>query len=130
MPVTERPLHTLPTNLRFHLGKRWHDLVTCVCLYRVVDPATRVAKFLVLTKDRRFAYLESVVGEKGVRPATEMTREQAIRFLAEHGENDVVEEFPDVFRDEPGVRKPAASDGAIAAAPKDRPAEPYLFPLH
>lgn len=126
MPVTAAG--DLPTNLRFRLGNKWHALVACVCLYRAVDPATMTAKYLVLTKDRRFAYLEAVIGDKGVRPVTEMTRDRALRFLVENGEGDVVEEFPDIFRDDPRILAP--SSGEEAAAPKDRPAEPYLFPLH
>lgn len=126
MPVTEEPL--LPTNLRFRLGGKWHALIACVCLYRAVDPAAMTAKYLVLTKDRRFAYLEAVIGDKGVRPVTEMTRDRALRFLVENGESDIVEEFPDIFREDTHAHAPS-SDG-IAAAPKDRPKEPYLFPLH
>lgn len=125
MPVTVAG--ELPTNLRFKLGTKWHALVACVCLYRAVDPATMTAKYLVLTKDRRFAYLEAVIGDKGVRPVTEMTRDRALRFLVENGEGDVVEEFPDIFRDEPMIA--GASSGEEAVAPKDRPSEPYLFPL-
>ena len=118
----------LPTNLRFKLGTKWHALISCVCLYRAVDPATMTAKYLVLTKDRRFAYLEAVIGDRGVRPVTEMTRDRALRFLMENGEADVVEEFPDIFREEEMIV--GAAPGEEAAAPKDRPAEPYLFPLH
>ena len=118
----------LPTNLRFRLGGKWYALVTCVCLYRAVDPAAMTAKYLVLTKDRRFAYLEAVIGDRGIRPAQEMTRDRAQRFLVEHGEGDVVEEFPEIFREDERIVAPAAGDEA--EAPKDRPAEPYLFPLH
>ncbi|HLG86430.1 MAG TPA: hypothetical protein VKZ79_04455 [Alphaproteobacteria bacterium] len=118
----------LPTNLRFKLGAKWHALVACVCLYRNVSPETMTVRYLVLTKDRRFAYLEAVVGDRGVRPVTEMTRERALRFLVENGEGDVVEEFPDIFREEPMIAGSSSDEAAVA--PKDRPAEPYLFPLH
>jgi hypothetical protein len=118
----------LPTNLRFKLGTKWHALVSCVCLYRNVNPETMTVRYLVLTKDRRFAYLEAVIGDKGVRPVTEMPRDRARRFLLENGEGDVVEEFPDIFREEPMIVGAASDEAAVA--PKDRPAEPYLFPLH
>ena len=126
----------LPTNMRFRLegrGGGLYSLVTCVCLYRAVDPVGMTAQYLVLTKDKRFAHVEAVIGDKGVRPAIELTRERAIRFLVEHGEGDLVEEFPDIFREETHahVRAPQANaDGSEAVAPKDRPTEPYLFPLH
>ena len=123
-----------PTNMRFRLegkGGGLYSLVTCVCLYRSVDPVSMTAHYLVLTKDRRFAHVEAVIGDKGVRPAIELTRERAIRFLVEHGESDIVEEFPDIFREETHARAPQATAGESAtAAPKDRPTEPYLFPLH
>ena len=130
MPVTEEPL--LPTNLRFRLGGKWHAIVSCVCLYRAVDPAAMTAKYLVLTKDRRFAYLEAVIGDKGVRPVTEMTRDRALRFLVENGEAEIVEEFPEIFREDPHAQAPTQHelDVEVAASPKDRPTEPYLFPLH
>ncbi len=135
MPVASRPAAqrdegTLPTNLRFRLGGKWHSLVTCVCLYRAVDPVAMTVRYLALTKDRRFAYMEAVIGDKGVRPAVEMTRERAIRFLIDHGEGDLVAEFPDIFQEETHARTPAGEAATEAAAPKDRPTEPYLFPLH
>ena len=119
---------TLPTNLRFRLGGKLHALVTCVCLYRSADPKLTTVRYLVLTQDRRFAYLEAVIGDKGVRPAIEMTRERAMRFLVEHGEADLIDEFPDIFREERRAQPRAPLDPA--SAPKDRPKEPYLFPLH
>jgi hypothetical protein len=125
---TDRNSAALPTNLRFKLGTKLYSLVSCVCLFRAFDPAATTARYLVLTNDRRFAYLEAVVGDKGVRPATEMTRERAMRFLTEHGEADIVEEFPEIFRED--ARLSFTGDLTGKAAPKDRPAEPYLFPLH
>jgi len=128
--MTEEP--QLPTNLRFRLGTKWHALISCVCLYRAVDPVAMTAKYLVMTKDRRFAYLEAVIGDKGVRPVTEMTRDRALRFLIENGESDIVEEFPEIFRDEQYAHTPVQREleVEVAVAPKDRPKEPYLFPLH
>ena len=116
-------------DFRFRLGSRSHSLLSCVCLYRSVDPETLATTYVLMTKDRRFAFLETRVGD-GVRIASGMTREAAMRFLLQHGEGDVVEEFPDLFREEEHVRPPAEQAVEIAAAPKDRPAEPYLFPLH
>jgi hypothetical protein len=125
--MTDRAPATLPTNLRFKLGHRLYPLVTCVCLFRAFDPAAMTVRYLVLTKDRRFAYLEAVIGDKGVRPATEMARDRAMRFLREHGEGDLVDEFPDIFREDERMTLAPEISGK---APKDRPAEPYLFPLH
>ncbi len=55
-------------------------------------------RFLLLTKDGRFAYLDKVIGGKGVYTAEEWGADRAMRFLMQHGEADIVDEFPDIFR--------------------------------
>ena len=50
----------------------------------------------------------------------------AARFLMQHGESDIVEEFPDIFRKRPVV----AQSTKTRKVPKDNAAEPLLFPLH
>jgi len=116
-------------DFRFRLGSRSHSLLSCVCLYRSVDPETLATTYVLMTKDRRFAFLETRVGD-GVRIASGMTREAAMRFLLQHGADPMI-------NNEQGVTPLLAAAGIvaeqaveIAAAPKDRPAEPYLFPLH
>jgi hypothetical protein len=87
----------------FRLGEVMIDIESCTPLYR--GTAT-----LLLTQDERFA----LVGRGAAR---ELTAAEAREFLIAHGEHDLIEEFPDLFR------KPAV-------APTTRPQEPYLFPLH
>jgi hypothetical protein len=110
----------------FRLGGRTFqsDLVTC--LYRSVEAEAMATRFLMLTKDGRFAYLDRVIGGKGIHAAEEWSPDRARAFLMQHGESDVVEEFPDIFR-----KRPAAAQRAKARkVPKGNAAEPLLFPLH
>ena len=100
---------------------------TTTCLYRAVDAEAMTTRFLLLTKDGRFAYLDRVIGGRGVYAADEWSGDRAMRFLLQHGEGDVVDEFPDIFR----RRVPAPATAKVKkAASKERPGEPYLFPLH
>jgi hypothetical protein len=87
----------------FRLGEEMFELDACTPLYRGNTT-------LVLTQDERFA----LVGRGAAR---ELSAAEARDFLMAHGEQDLIEEFPDLFR------KPSA-------APTTRPQEPYLFPLH
>jgi hypothetical protein len=96
------------------------------CLYRSTDVEATTTRFLILTKDRRFAYLERPVGGKGVQVAEEWSADRARAFLMQHGESDVVDEFPDIFRKRPVLAQP----GKTRKVPKDNAAEPLLFPLH
>jgi hypothetical protein len=93
----------------FRLGEQMIDIESCTPLYRG-------SSTLVLTQDERFALVgPRSSNSKGA--ARELTAAEARDFLIAHGEHDLVEEFPDLFR------KPAT-------APTTRPQEPYLFPLH
>ena len=82
--------------------------------------------YLMLTRDGRFAYLDRVIGGRGVHSAEEWGGDRAMRFLMQHGEGDIVDEFPDIFR----KRAPAPAKPKKVASSKDRAAEPFLFPLH
>jgi len=95
------------------------------CLYRSTDAEASMTRFLILTKDRRFAYLERPVGGKGLPTAEEWSADRARAFLMQHGESDIVDEFPDILR-----RRPVVVEAARARKPKDNAAEPFLFPLH
>ena len=117
---------SLSGGFSFRLGGRTHQSDGVTCLYRSVDADAMAARFLMLTKDRRFAYLDRVIGGKGVYAAEEWSPDRAMRFLMQHGESDVVEEFPDIFRKRPLSVQPAKA----RKAPKDNAAEPLLFPLH
>jgi hypothetical protein len=107
----------------FRLGRALLSLNACACLYRDSDPASMIARYLVLTKDSRFAYVEAQIGMSSIYPATEWSRERALKFLVAHGEGDIVDEFPEIFRAD-------SDDEHLELAPKNRPTEPYLFPLH
>lgn len=109
----------------FRLSGKTYQADATTCLYRAVDAEAMTTRFLLLTRDGRFAYLDRVIGGKGVYAADEWGGDRAMRFLMQHGESDVVEEFPDIFR-----RRVAPATAPKAKKPKDRPAEPYLFPLH
>jgi len=111
----------------FRLTGKLYAAESCTCLYRGVDAEALTTCHLFLTKDRRFAYLARVIGGKGVYAAEEWGHDRAMRFLIAHGEGDLVEEFPDVFRKR-AVAKPAQK--SRTSAPKVRPSEPLLFPLH
>ena len=110
----------------FRLGGRTFQSDGVTCLYRSVDAEAMTACFLMLTKDGRFAYLDRVIGGKGVHAADEWSPDRAMRFLMQHGESDVVEEFPDIFRKRPVAVRPSRSRKVA----KDNVAEPFLFPLH
>ncbi len=110
----------------FRLGVKAYQADGVTCLYRAVDAEAMAARFLMLTKDGRFAYLDRVIGGKGVHAAEEWSPDRAMRFLMQHGESDIVEEFPDIFRKRPVAVHPAKSRKAT----KDNAVEPLLFPLH
>ncbi len=113
----------------FRLGGRLYAAERCTCLYRAVDTESMVARVLLLTPDGRFAHLDRVIGGKGLQAADDWSGDRAMRFLIQHGEGDLVDEFPDIFRKrQPSVAR-QSKETRIAAAPKGRPAEPYLFPL-
>jgi len=110
----------------FRLGGRTYQSDGVTCLYRSVDTEAMATRFLMLTKDGRFAYLDRVIGGKGVYAAEEWSPDRAMRYLMQHGESDLVEEFPDIFRKRPVIAQPAKT----RKVPKDNAAEPLLFPLH
>jgi hypothetical protein len=110
----------------FKLGGKTHLSDAATCLYRSVDAEAMTTRYLFLTKDKRFAYLDRVIGGKGVYGAEEWSPDRAMRFLMQHGESDIVDEFPDIFR----KRAVAPAKSKKVAASKDRSAEPLLFPLH
>ena len=109
----------------FRLGGRTYQSDGVTCLYRAVDADSMATRFLMLTKDGRFAYLDRVIGGKGIQAAEEWSPDRARSFLMQHGESDIVDEFPDIFRKRPVVVQPARPRKA-----KDNAAEPLLFPLH
>jgi hypothetical protein len=115
----------------FRLSGKIYQADNTTCLYRAVDAEAMTTRFLLLTRDGRFAYLDRVIGGKGVYAADEWGGDRAQRFLMQHGEGDVVEEFPDIFRRRAATPVAAQPrERKAASSPKDRPAEPYLFPLH
>jgi len=109
----------------FRLDGKSHQSDAVTCLYRSVDAEAMATNYLMLTKDGRFAYLDRVIGGKGIHAAEEWSPDRARTFLMQHGESDIVEEFPDIFRKRPVVVQPAKPRKA-----KDNAAEPLLFPLH
>jgi hypothetical protein len=114
------------SSFSFRLGGKSHQSGAVTCLYRSVDAEAMATRYLMLTKDGHFAYLDRVIGGKGVYSAEEWSPDRAMRFLVEHGESDIVDEFPDIFR----KRMAAAPKAKKIASSKDRAAEPLLFPLH
>ena len=112
----------------FRLAGKVHQAENATCLYRTVDAEAMATRYLMLTKDGRFAYLDRVIGGKGVYAAEDWSPDRAMRFLMQHGEGDLVDEFPDIFRKR--AVAPASAKGKKPAASRERPAEPYLFPLH
>ena len=110
----------------FRLNGKLYSLDRCICLYRGTDPAAMTATYLALTPERRFAFLSRVIGGGAILSAEEWEADRAKRFLADHGEGDIVEEFPDAFRKRSSAPKAAPR---AKAAPRDLPAEPDLFPL-
>ncbi len=118
---------TVTGGFAFRLSGKSYQADATTCLYRAVDAEAMTTRFLLLTKDGRFAYLDRVIGGRGVYPADEWSGDRAMRFLLQHGEGDVVDEFPDIFR----RRVPALAPAKVKkTASKERPGEPYLFPLH
>jgi hypothetical protein len=114
--------------ISFRLNGKMYASSACICLYRAVDAESLTAQYLMMTKAGVFAYLELVIGGKGLYTATEWSPDRAMRYLLEHGEGDVVNEFPDIFRKRPATA-PVVKEKTVAGAPKNRPTEPYLFPL-
>jgi len=110
----------------FRLTGKLYQAESSVCLYRGMDAEALTACYLFLTRDRRFAYLARVIGGKGIYAGEEWGHDRAMRFLLAHGEGDLVDEFPDIFRKR-AVAEPARKS---RPATKDRPSEPLLFPLH
>jgi hypothetical protein len=115
----------MSSGFSFRLGGKVLQPEGLTCLYRSTDAEAMTTRFLILTKDRRFAYLERSVGGKGIQTAEEWGADRARSFLMQHGESDVVDEFPDIFRPRAAVVQPARP-----RKPKDNAAEPFLFPLH
>jgi hypothetical protein len=113
----------------FRLGGKLYAAERCTCLYRAVDTEAMVTRVLLLTPDGRFAHLGRVIGGKGLQAADDWSGDRAMRFLIQHGEGDVVDEFPDIFRKRAPAAAPRAKEHRVVAAPKGRPTEPYLFPL-
>jgi hypothetical protein len=109
----------------FRLGGKTYQSDAVTCLYRAVDSEAMATCYLMLTKDGRFAYLDRVIGGKGIHHADDWSSDRAMRFLMQHGEGDIVDEFPDIFR----KRQPAPVRAKKLSRPKDNAAEPYLFPL-
>jgi hypothetical protein len=120
------PVVSVKDAFSFRLGGRTYQSDGVTCLYRSVDAEAMATRFLMLTKDGRFAYLDRVIGGKGVYAAEEWSPDRAMRYLMQHGESDIVEEFPDIFRKRPVV----AQSAKTRKVPKDNAAEPLLFPLH
>jgi hypothetical protein len=110
----------------FRLSGKSYQSDGVTCLYRSVDAEAMATQYLMLTKDGRFAFLDKVIGGRGVYTAEEWSPDRAMRFLMQHGEGDIVDEFPDIFR----KRAVASAKPKKLATSKDRSAEPLLFPLH
>jgi hypothetical protein len=109
----------MPVSARAFIG--------AACLYRAAEPDGMTATALWLTRDRRFLWSVRAIGLES-QSLEAWTAERARRFLLDHGEDDVVEQFPDLFRRT--ASPPAPPRRKAATAPRSRPAEPYLFPLH
>jgi hypothetical protein len=132
MPVVPvRESGAITGGFSFRLNGKSYQADSTTCLYRAVDAEAMTTRFLLLTKDGRFAYLDRVIGGKGVYAAEEWGGDRAMRFLVQHGEGDVVDEFPDIFRRRvPAPVAAAPRERKVSSSPKGRPTEPYLFPLH
>jgi len=126
------PVVPVRDGFSFRLGGKVYQSESTTCLYRGADTEAMATLYLMLTKDGRFAYLGRVIGGKGgIHTAEEWSPERAQRYLMEHGEGDVVGEFPDIFRKRVVAPVAEAKPGKVSTeSPKGRPAEPYLFPLH
>ena len=133
--MTQQRIHWLPEEVpladdvkdwRNKLSAAEQNLLTQIFrFFTQADVEATTTRFLILTKDRRFAYLERPVGGKGIHAAEEWSADRSRAFLMQHGESDVVEEFPDIFR-----KRPVVAQSAKRKVPKDNAAEPLLFPLH
>ncbi len=103
MPVTQRHPMSLPKlgplipGTRFRLGAKSYALTACVCLYRFENATATVAEYLVLTPDMRFAHVARPNSEAKAYAAIELNADEAREFLARHGEDDLVDDFPDLF---------------------------------
>jgi hypothetical protein len=115
--------------LGFRLDGKTYAAEKCTCLFRAVEVEEMVTRILFLTRDGRFAYLGRVIGGKGTQAAEEWSGDRAMRFLIQHGEGDLVDEFPDIFRRRPLASAPRRREQRVVASPRGRPTEPYLFPL-
>jgi hypothetical protein len=113
----------------FRLNGKSYAADQCTCLFRAADMEEMVTRLLVLTRDGRFAYLGRVIGGKVMQAAEDWSADRAMRFLIQHGEGDLVDEFPDIFRKRAPSQPTRGRDRRVAASPRGRPAEPYLFPL-
>jgi hypothetical protein len=113
----------------FRLNGKLYAADKCACLYRAIDGEDMVIHALLLTRDGRFAYLDRVIGGKFVQAAEDWSGDRAKRFLIQHGEGDLVDEFPDIFRKRPPASAPRRREQRVVASPRGRPTEPYLFPL-
>lgn len=112
----------------FRLGGKTYQSDAVTCLYRAADSEAMATRYLMLTKDGRFAYLDRVIGGKGgVHNAEDWNSDRAMRFLMQHGEADIVDEFPDIFRKRQAA---PAKVRKLSRAAKDNSAEPLLFPIH
>ncbi len=98
-PATLPKLGPLVPSSRFRLGQKSYALTACVCLYRFETEGGKLAEFLVLTPDMRFAHVARPVAETDIRAyaAVELTPDEARDFLLAHGESDLVDDFPDLF---------------------------------
>jgi hypothetical protein len=110
----------------FRLGGKAYQSDAANILYRGVYAEAMATRYLILIGDGRFAYLDRVIGGHGVQTAEEWSADRARTFLMQHGEGDIVDEFPDIFR----KRAVAAAKPKKITRTKDRLAEPLLFPLH
>ena len=121
------PVVPVRDGFSFRLAGKVYQSESLTCLYRSADMEAMATLYLMLTRDGRFISVDKVVGGKGVHPAQEWSPDRAMRFLMQHGESDIVEEFPDIFRKRAVV---AVSAPKPRKAVKDNAAEPFLFPLH
>jgi hypothetical protein len=95
--VTLPKLGPLIPGSRFRLGSKSYALTACVCLYRYEAAAATVAEYLVLTPDMRFAHVARPNSDTRAYAAIELDCDEAREFLMRHGEDDLVDDFPDLF---------------------------------
>ena len=120
------PVKDAMAGFSFRMSGRLYPADGCICLYRAIEAEEMGTRYLFLTKDGRFAFLSRVIGGKGIPAAEEWSPDRARRFLVEHGDGDLMEEFAVVFRRRPAVA-PQSKPRATAVAPRGRPAEPICF---